>query len=119
MAAKTFIWSQPIERCELERVRTMNMVQEGDYLVDTSNKVLLKKLDPIPTPNHCGQSVILATEYPNLFITTTAEPWEDMTSDVDISEFIAGRDDYILWTTEKRTETQTKNLLQHMCQQDM
>ena len=119
LAAKTFIWSQPIERCELERVRTMNMVQEGDYLVDTSNKVLLKKLDPIPTPNHCGQSVILATEYPNLFITTTAEPWEDMTSDVDISEFIAGRDDYILWTTEKRTETQTKNLLQHMCQQDM
>ena len=118
LASKTFIWSPPTERCELERIRTASMIQEGDYLVDNDNKILLKKLEPVPTPNHCGQNIILSTEYQNLFLTTTTEPWDDMTTDVDITEFVEARDDYLMWTIEKKLESQNKGLLQHMCLQD-
>ncbi len=94
------------------------MIQEDGYLLDPTNKILLKKLKQDTTPAGCGKSIVWSTEYDNLFLSPDLQPWPDMTSDVDITDFIKARDDYIMWQMEKKLSAQDKNFRQQICEKD-
>ena len=64
------------------------MIQEDRYVLDLTNKILLKKAGQIQNPTKCGQSTVWATEYVNLFLSPNLEPWAEMETDADITDFI-------------------------------
>ena len=82
------------------------MVQEEDYLLDSTHKILLKKLRQVQTPPECRNAIICSTKYSNLFLSPDLENWQDMETDMDIANFIRACDDYIMWQTEKMLSIQ-------------
>ena len=63
----TFIWYLPSNQCQLEIVRTILMTRYRGYLVNTENWILLKKLNPLPSPSNCPNVLTYTSQYTDLF----------------------------------------------------
>ena len=112
----TYVWQPPRDLCSLEEVRTIHMEEEYDFLVDYENKVLLKTGNSVPAPAGCPTTLLLATEYSNLFLATPGVKWSKMKEDADITTFIKARDDYLAFELEKKIvdqEAQTRSRICH------
>ena len=112
---KTFVWVQPESKCSLEEVRTVDMHEVNGYLVDEEHKIILKKGSFVPAPQGCPTTLMYATEYPNLYLTEPGGKWPAMTTDLDFSEFVKARDDYIVYTFERQLQSQDAQTRQHVC----
>ena len=66
----TYVWEQPRTKCMYEETRTVQMEEEDGYLIDRTNKVLLKKGDPV-IPEGCPSQLAYSTEYGDIFLTET------------------------------------------------
>ena len=66
------------------------MTPEEDYLIDYTNKSLLKKLQQTQTPSECGKEVKWYTEKDNLFLSLELNAWQNMVTDVEIGDFKRG-----------------------------
>ena len=112
----TYVWQPPRDQCNLEEVRTVHMEEDGEFLVDYENKVLLKTGNTVPAPVGCPTTLLFATEYSNLYLATPGVKWSKMDDDADITTFIKARDDYLAFEMEKRMadqEAQTKSRICH------
>ena len=69
---KTVIWNPPTARCNLELVRTVDMVPDRGYLIDHERTVLLKKEPQVSAPPECGQATLWATDHESIFLTQDA-----------------------------------------------
>ena len=49
---------------------------------------------------------LCSTEYENIFLTQNLGEWREMGDDLDISKYIKGRDDFIMWRLEERLGAQ-------------
>ena len=95
------------------------MVEDNGYLVDSTNKVLLKKVGQMPSPRGCDNTIIYTTEYPDLFLVPTGHSWPKMERDVNLNDFISARDDYIMWELEQKIKEHSLDLRQKICERGL
>ena len=120
VAKWTYIWDPPTDYCPLEKVRQTTMQTSGEYLIDHKNKILIKPLAATPSPRGCPTGIIRRTEYHNLFITEANDlDWPPMQGDVEISDFLNNRDDYLGFQLEHRLAEQDIQMNRKLCQNDM
>ena len=115
---RTYTWFQPSEHCTLEKIRPVKMRRENGYLIDEAHKILLNVTQKVPSPRGCPVTTILATEYNNLYLSTTLTGWPAMSksnSDLDIASYVRSRDDYLTFQLEKKIETQDHQLKEQIC----
>ena len=119
--SKTYIWTPPSNKCDLELVRTINPIEENGFLVDRFNKVLLKRGSLTATGDGCPAGMVFATEYHDLFLAPTSlkMKFTPMGDDADITNFIKGRDNYILYETELNVQRQKHKLQSNLCSTQM
>lgn len=98
----TYVWQAPQHRCPMEAVRTVSMRKEGDFLRSNEFKILLKPGDISSAPEGCPRVKIKATQYDNLFITKPNDDWPAMTNDLDFNDYVRERDDYVIYTLERK-----------------
>lgn len=117
---RTFVWTRPADRCTLERIRTVTMEEVDGYLIDRTHKILLKKLDQVPASGSCPTMTLYHTEYPQLYLSDTAE-WTgaEMGNDLEIEIYIKGRDDYITFELEQKINTGNRRFKQQGCEDDI
>ena len=75
-------------KCNLELVRTAEMIQDGGYLIDHERKVLLQKKCQMPAAPECGVAMLWSIEYENILLTQDSGDWGEMGNDLDISKYI-------------------------------
>lgn len=116
-ADQTYAWSMPPNQCSLERIRTVTMEEEGGYLIDRTHKVLLKKGTAVPAGRGCPKLPLFLTEYPQLYLSETAE-WSGpvMGNDLSMEVYIKGRDDYITFELEEKINKENGALQQKGCE---
>ena len=114
---RTFVWTRPRNQCTLEKVRTVTMEEDSGYLVDRSNKVLLKKGTPLPAGRGCPNIPLYLTEYPHLYLSETTD-WQgpEMGNDLDMEVYIKGRDDYLAFELEGKINKEDGALKQKSCE---
>ena len=61
----------------------------------------------------------LVYRYDNLFLSPDLENWQDMETDMDITDFIRARNDYIMWQTEKRLSIQDDAFKRQICEKNI
>ena len=110
MDQKTVVWNPPMTKCNLELVRTAEMIQDGGYLIDPERKVLCKKEHQMPVTPECGLATLWSTEYENIFLTQDSGEWREMGEDLDLSKYFKERDDFIMWRLEERLGAQGDQL---------
>jgi hypothetical protein len=103
----------------MEEVRVTHMLEEDGYLIDTANKIILKKLGSMPAPTGCPNTAIFTTEYHNLFLANPDNSWPPMSSDADITDFIRARDNYIMHQLEKKMLHNYASFHQKICEQNL
>ena len=82
------VWNPPTTKCNLELVRTAEMIQDGGYLIDHVRKVLLQKKCSMPAAPECGVAMLWSTEYKDIFLSQDSGDWGEMGNDLDISKYI-------------------------------
>ena len=114
---QTYVWSMPQNRCSLERIRTSTMEEDSGYLIDRTHKILLKKGTAIPAGRGCPKLPLFLTEYPQLYLSETAE-WSgpEMGNDLNMDVYIKGRDDYITFELEEKINKENGALQQKGCE---
>lgn len=112
----TYVWTRPSTSCDFEEVRTVEMVEQNDFLVDYMHKVLLKKRTAMPAPAGCPNTLLYATEYPDLYLTTPEQDFPKIKGDVNVVLFTMARDDFIVWEVERKLHDQKNQLRQEICQ---
>ncbi len=93
----------------MELARTLTMTQENGFLRNSDLNILLKKGDKVPSPSGCPQTDLWKTEYPNIFLTTSEEGWPDLEEDLDLTDYIKARDDYIMYEMERQVQQLHQN----------
>jgi hypothetical protein len=115
----TYVWDIIKESCSLEIVRTLNVIEDGPYLIDHNNKIILQRLGTDRPPSGCNNPVIFRTEYHNIFLSKAKNNFQQMTTDVDLAHYVAARDDYIMWTLEHSTSGQRQHAHRQLCQRSL
>ena len=101
--ATTYIWTPTLQRCSLQKIQSLKVEIEGNYLVDHINKVILKKLGAVPSPNGCPTAQLHATPYEELFVAPTGLKFPDFDATAIHTEiYIRGMSDYALYAAEKK-----------------
>ena len=120
VAKWTYIWDPPTDSCPLEKVRQTSMQATGDYLIDHKNKILIKPLASTSSPRGCPTGIIKRTEYPNIFITEANDlDWTPMQGNIEVSDYIASRDDYLGFQMEQRMSLMDTQTNEKFCQNNM
>jgi len=99
----TYVWYTPHNSCSLEVVRTTAMTTYRDYLVDKDNKIIIKKVSAMPAPSNCPSTLLYATEYNDLFITSgDISGFPELTNHLNFEDFVRCRDDYLIssWNSD-------------------
>ncbi len=115
-ARKTFVWTPPGSKCELEQIRTVRLRQERDYLVDDDNKILLKPVGSAPSPSRCATTTLTTTEYSDIFLAERGQ-FPMMGNDVRLSIYVQGLADYTLHSAEKLIEEAATKAKLKLCKQ--
>lgn len=101
----TYIWELGEEHCPLEKVRTTNGNIINQTFVDEDNLIRIKLLEPSNRnfPG-CPDIPLITTEYNRLFITLqNTEEFPTITETaIDIAEYIATREDFLMYEIEKK-----------------
>ena len=97
---KTYIWQEPEDNCKLEKVRHITVERKHDLIIDHGNKVIFNVTGQIPSPAGCTVSTLLTTEYPDLFLTKEGD-FKQATNPVEIQNYVANRDNYIMFELEQ------------------
>ena len=109
-ASKTYTWTPPSSKCELEEIRKVKLRQVREYLVDDENKILLKPLGTVPAPSRCPTTSLITTEYPDILLAEKGK-FPIMGNDVRLDTYVQGLADYTLHSAEnliEQTATQAK-----------
>ena len=117
VADRTYVWSAPSNRCSLERIRTVILEEDAEYLIDRQHKILLKKGTAIPAGQGCPKVPLFLTEYPQLYLSESAE-WSgpEMGTDLHLDVYIRGRDDYVAFELEEKLNRESGALQQKGCE---
>ena len=110
----TYVWEQPRTKCMYEETRTVQMEKEDGYLIDRTNKVLLKKGDPV-IPEGCPSQLAYSTEYDDIFLTAPDGSFPVMSDDADITSFVKALDNYIVYDFERKMQQQQSLLKSKIC----
>ena len=96
----------------------MNKYRE--YLVNTEHWILLQKLNPLQAPNKCPNVLTYTTQYTNLYL-TLEDPtgFPHITSDLNFSDFVCSRDDYLAYYVEQQLLGQDQQLQKSICQSSL
>ena len=111
----TYVWHPPRDQCPMELVRDVAMTEENGFLRNSDLNILLKKGEKVPSPSGCPSVNLWKTEYDNLFLSTPGEGWPDMTDDLDLTDYIKARDDYIMYETEQKFQELDQNAKGAVC----
>ena len=115
----TYVWHPPRNQCPMELARTLTMTQENGFLRNSDLNILLKKGDKVPSPSGCPQTDLWKTEYPNIFLTTPEEGWPDLEEDLDLTDYIKARDDYIMYEMERQVQQLHQNAKGNLCKESL
>ena len=107
----TYIWTPPPNLCEYEVIRTIEVTEESGYLVDRTNKILLKSGGLVSTTSNCPSGMIQHTNFHNLFLASEGMAFPEVTNEADIATYINGRDDFVLFEAENLVMKQ-RNIIQ-------
>ena len=113
---KTYIWTPPETKCELERIRTVRLRKARNYLIDDDNKILLKPVGSVPSPSRCATTTLITTEYPDIFLAERGE-FPRMGNDVRLTAYVQGLADYTLHSAEKLIEQAASQAKLKLCKQ--
>ena len=115
----TYAWYLPANQCDLEVIRTTTMMKEGDYLVDEDNRIIIKKMDPLPAPVKCPNTLIYTTEYTDIYLASDPTGFPALSGDLNFEDFVRGRDDFLGYYLEKKLLGQNQLIKQTMCQNNL
>ena len=100
----TYIWELGEEHCPLEKVRTTKGTIINQTFIDEENLIRIKLLEPSNRnfPG-CPDISLINTEYDKLFVTLqdTSEFPAITDTAIDIAEYIATREDFMMYEIEK------------------
>ena len=115
-ASKTYTWTPPNSKCELEEIRKVKLRPVREYLVDDENKILLKPLGTVPAPSRCPTASLITTEYPDVLLAEKGK-FPMMGNDVRMNTYIQGLADYTLYSAENLIEQTTIQAKLKLCKQ--
>ena len=118
--ATTYIWTPTLQRCSLQKIQSLKVEVEGNYLVDHINKVILKKLGEVPSPNGCPTTQLHSTPYEELFVAPTGLKFPDFDATAIHTEiYIRGMSDYALYSAEKKLAAALQDNKIALCAQSL
>ena len=113
---KTFVWSQQITECPLRKVRDLQVKEEGDYWVDESANVVLKKMNQVAAPAGCPTVILYTTEYEDVFVTSSEDDtFEPLGENMLLPIWVACRDDFIVFEMERKLKKLRRKFSQLVC----
>ena len=115
-ASKTYTWTPPTSKCELEEIRKVKLRPVREYLVDDENKILLKPLGTVPAPSRCPTTSLITTEYPDVLLAEKGK-FPMMGNDVRMDTYIQGLADYTLYSAENLIEQTAIQAKLKLCKQ--
>ena len=114
---KTYIWAAHKDDCPLRKVRTLQMTEDIGYWVDEKNSVVLKKLGPVAAPSGCASVILHNTEYEDLYLTEEDTGFETLQDEMQLSIYIAARDDFIMFEAERKVDRLRRRFQKNLCSQ--
>ena len=115
----TLVWEHPTLECPIEAVQTISFHNENGYLRSPEMKILLKKGKRKVLPDKCPTATIYETEYKDIYLASPTTIFPTMTDDMNMADYIASRDDYILYESERGSNLLDKNMKRKMCARDI
>ena len=116
---RTYIWAQQASGCPLKKVRDLKATTfatvDGEYWVDESANVVLKKMNQVAAPSGCPNILLSATEYDDVFLTEDGTPFEQLGEDMSLPVYVRARDDYIVFEMEKRLRKLKRRFSHLLC----
>ena len=118
-AERTYIWTAPSSRCNLEKVQELDLTQVGKYLVDHGRKVLLRPGDSFPAPGRCPSVKLTSTEYNEFYLAPAeAAGFTPLTDEVEIDIFSRSLTDYSLYEAERLFEENSEAVRDNLCKHE-
>ena len=115
---KTFIWGKgDLDDCPLRKVRELQVKEEGEYWIDESRNVVLKKLGPVAAPAGCTNVLLHRTEYEGIFLTEDSTSFLPLGNNMKIANYIEARDDFIMYEVERKIEQLKGRFQENLCSQ--
>ena len=116
----TYIWTPTLQRCSLQKIQSLKVQVEGEYLVDHFNKIILKRLGAIPSPSGCPPSELHSTPYTELFVTKSGLRFPQFDSTAIHTEiFVRGLSDYSLYIAERKLASALQQNQVEICAQSL
>ena len=113
---KTFVWSQQMTECPLRKVRDLQVKEEGDYWVDESANVVLKRMSQVAAPAGCPTVILYTTEYEDVFVTSSEDDtFEPLGENMLLPIWVACRDDFIVFEMERKLKKLRRKFSQLVC----
>ena len=115
-AHRTYIWTAPASKCNLERIQDLDLAAIGEYLVDHHRKVVLRPGDVFPAPGRCPSVKLIATEYEGFFLAPAEKEGFSVLSDaVEIDIFARSLTDYALFEAEQLMNQNSEAVQADLC----
>ena len=115
----TYVWSKPHDLCEFESIRTIEVTEESGFLIDRHNKIVLKKGALTSAGPNCPAGMIQHTNLYNIYLAASNMRFPHVTDDADITTYVNGRDDYVLYQAENLVNKQKRLLQGTLCKNRM
>ena len=112
---KTYVWSQETSECPLRSVRQLQVRENGNYWVDETSKVVLKRMNQVAAPAGCPNLILYTTEYESVFITEDDTVFEPLNDEMILPIWIACRDDFIVYEMELQMKKLRRKFSQLVC----
>ena len=100
-------------------MRELQVKEEGEYWVDESRNVVLKKLGPVAAPAGCTNVLLHRTEYEGMFLTEDSTSFLPLGNDMKIANYIEARDDFIMYEVERKIDQLIGKFQENLCSQQV
>ena len=110
----TYLWEYSVP-CPFVKIRQLILENENEFLVDHTNKLIFRELDKARFPPTCQNNgaIYYYTEYSSLYLTEESE--FDPVTEIDITLYVASRDEYLNYQWEKKSNQISISIKQQMC----
>ena len=118
---KTYVWSPPKDLCPLKVTKTLKLlpIPETSFLLDDNEQVIIKKGNPIASPNKCPLVDIFRTDYQDLYLSpaTDSRVLFKPISNVNLIDFVNARAAYSFFKAETTLGDKTSDMGLSLCHQ--
>lgn len=113
----TYIWDPPLSTCALKSVQAVHLTVEGHLHVDHTHKLIFEVESLIPSPFGCPEGAqVLATNWPDLYLTTSDQFDPIPPSAIDLSLYSDTRDDFLEYNVERKLAGVGDALRSQLCE---